>query len=59
MRKLIFVYLFLLFGILAVGSAVLGFMLARTKNIRESEEFTSFTLDLPSKVLDIRWEFIT
>lgn len=59
MRKLIFVYLFLLFGILAVGSAVLGFMLARTKNIRESEEFTSFTLDLPSKVLDIRGDLIT
>lgn len=59
MRKLIFVYLFLLFGILIAGSSLLGFMLARTKNIRDSEEFTSFTLDLPSKVLDIRGDLIT
>lgn len=59
MRKLIFVYLFFLLAILITGSGVLGVMLARTKHIRETEEFTSFTLDLPSKVLDIRGDLIT
>lgn len=59
MRRLIFVYLFLLLAILVGGSSLLGFMLAKTKNIRESEEFTSFTLDLPSKVLDIRGDLMT
>lgn len=59
MRKLIFVYLFFLLAILVGGASVLGIMLARTKNIRDTEEFTSFTLDLPSKVLDIRGDLIT
>lgn len=59
MRKLIFVYIFFLLAILLSGSALLGTMLAKTKNIRDSEEFTSFTLDLPSKVLDIRGDLIT
>ncbi|MEL3908478.1 MAG: PBP1A family penicillin-binding protein [Treponemataceae bacterium] len=59
MRRLIFVYLFILLAILVGGSSLLGFMFARTKNIRESEEFTSFTLDLPSKVLDIRGDLMT
>lgn len=59
MRKLIFVYLFFLLILLTAGAGLLGFMLARTKNIRSSEEFTSFALDLPSKVLDIRGDLIT
>ncbi|PIE98749.1 MAG: penicillin-binding protein [Treponema sp.] len=59
MRKGIFVYLFFLFVFLVAGASLLGFMLARTKNIKDTEEFTRFTLDLPSKVLDIRGDIIT
>lgn len=60
MKRFLFgIYLFLLLAILVAGSSLLGAMLARTKNTRDSEEFTSFSLDLPSKVLDIRGDLIT
>lgn len=58
-KKLIYLYIIVIFAILVAGSYSLGFMLSGTYNIKLNEHFTSFTPALPSKVLDIRGDLIT
>ncbi|ULQ59462.1 PBP1A family penicillin-binding protein [Brucepastera parasyntrophica] len=38
---------------------MLGFALAKTTNLKNSENFTDFNPDLPTKILDIRGDLIT
>ncbi|CEM62589.1 PBP1A family penicillin-binding protein [Treponema phagedenis] len=57
--KVIFIYLFFLFAILISGSALLGYLLASTVNIKQSERFTDFNPVLPTRILDIRGDLIT
>ena len=62
MRKsAIFLYLYLVFicAVLVMGSALLGYLLAQTAAVKQSEQFTAFNPDLPTRILDIRGDLIT
>lgn len=59
LSKVIYLYLILIFIILAGGAFALGTMLALTKNIKQSELFVDFNPALPSRILDIRGDLIT
>ena len=59
LRKLIYLYIFLFFGIASLVFYFLGLFFVNTYNLRQNEHFTSFTPALPSKVLDIRGDLIT
>lgn len=59
LSKVIYLYLILIFLILAGGAFALGKMMAMTKNIKQSELFVDFNPALPSRILDIRGDLIT
>ncbi|MGP1576229.1 MAG: penicillin-binding protein 1A [Treponema sp.] len=54
-----FLYLMGVFILLAAGSSVFGYVLAQTYMIKQSEHFTAFNPDLPTRILDIRGDLIT
>ncbi len=57
-RLTAFVCIMLLLGAVTAGS-VLGFSLAATVNLKNTENFTDFSPALPTKILDISGEVIT
>ena len=59
LSKIVYLYLILIFLILAGGAFALGKMMAMTKNIKQSELFVDFNPALPSRILDIRGDLIT
>lgn len=60
-KRTVFLYAYLIvsFTVLAAGSALLGYLLAETEAIKQSEQFTAFNPDLPTRILDIRGDLIT
>lgn len=59
MRRVCYLYLVLLCGLLVGGAALFGFLLASIENIKQSERFTRFNPALPTRILDIRGDLIT
>lgn len=59
LSKIVYLYLILIFLILAGGAFALGKMMAMTENIKQSELFVDFNPALPSRILDIRGDLIT
>ena len=55
----LFLYLTGVFIVLAAGSSLFGYLLAQTQGIKQSEHFTAFNPDLPTRILDIRGDLIT
>jgi len=55
----IYIYIIFIFLILTLGSALLGYCLAQTAVTKANEQFTAFTPDLPTRILDIRGDLIT
>ena len=53
------VYLVFIFTVLVTGAATLGYLLAQTVAVKQSEQFTAFNPDLPTRILDIRGDLIT
>lgn len=53
------IYLIIVFTVLVAGSAMLGYLLAETVAVKQSEQFTAFNPDLPTRILDIRGDLIT
>ena len=59
--RTVFLYLYLvfIFTVLIAGSALLGYLLAQTAAVKQSEQFTAFNPDLPTRILDVRGDLIT
>ena len=55
----LYIYLVFIFTVLVAGSAMLGYLLAETASVKQSEQFTAFNPDLPTRILDIRGDLIT
>ena len=55
----LYIYLIVVFTVLVAGSAMLGYLLAETAAVKQSEQFTAFNPDLPTRILDIRGDLIT
>lgn len=55
----LYLYIVFMFTVLVLGAGTLGYLLAKTVTIKESEQFTAFTPDLPTRILDIRGDLIT
>ena len=55
----LYLYLIIIFTVLVAGSAMLGYLLAETAAVKQSEQFTAFNPDLPTRILDIRGDLIT
>ena len=55
----LYIYLIIVFTVLVAGSAMLGYLLAETAAVKQSEQFTAFNPDLPTRILDIRGDLIT
>lgn len=58
-KKRTYIIVFAMFFFSVLFGSLLGLALAQTVNTKNTENFTEFTLALPTKLLDINGEFIT